>query len=101
MNFIGQFEVPAEIITPMELEEQRRIQEEQAAKEKRLKESEQERYEKRKQEAREFTERMKAGLLTPEEQELFNRYWERRQGYNKEQYEKRRTTADLPETVNQ
>ena len=27
MNFIGAFEVPAEIITPMELEEQRRIQE--------------------------------------------------------------------------
>jgi len=31
MDFIGAFEVPAGIITPMELTEQKRIQEEQAA----------------------------------------------------------------------
>ena len=33
LNFIGAFEVPAHIVTPMEAEEQRRQQEEQAAKE--------------------------------------------------------------------
>ena len=33
LNFIGAFEVPAHIVTPAEVEEQRRQQEEQAAKE--------------------------------------------------------------------
>ena len=69
LNFIGAFEVPAHIVTPMEIEEQRRQQEEQAAKEAKSKELERARYEKRKQEQREFTARKKAGLLTPEEQE--------------------------------
>lgn len=69
LNFIGTFEVPAEIVTPMELEEQRREQEEQAAREERSKELAQIRYEKRKQDKRDFTARKKAGLLTPEEQE--------------------------------
>ena len=42
-------------------------------------------------------EKSNAGLpLTPEEQELYNRYWERRRGYNKEQYEKRKAaTLDM------
>ena len=69
LNFIGTFEVPAEIVTPMELEEQRRVQEEQAAREERSKELAQIRYEKRKQDKRDFTARKKAGSLTPEEQE--------------------------------
>ena len=69
LNFIGTFDVPADIVTPMELEEQRRYEEEQAAKKKQSQEFYQARYERRKQEAREFTERMKAGLLTPEELE--------------------------------
>lgn len=69
LNFIGTFEVPAEIVTPMELEEQRREQEEKAAREERSKELAQIRYEKRKQDKRDFTARKKAGLLTPEEQE--------------------------------
>lgn len=68
LNFIGTFEVPAEIVTPMELEEQRREQEEKAAREERSKELAQIRYEKRKQDKRDFTARKKAGLLTPEEQ---------------------------------
>lgn len=38
LNFIGAFEVPAHIVTPAEVEEQRRQQEEQAAKEARSKE---------------------------------------------------------------
>ena len=69
LNFIGAFEVPAHIVTPAEVEEQRRQQEEQAAKEARSKELEKARYEKRKAEKREFTARKKAGLLTPEELE--------------------------------
>ena len=67
--FIGAFEVPAHIVTPAEVEEQRRQQEEQAAKEAKSKELEKARYEKRKAEKREFTARKKAGLLTPEESE--------------------------------
>lgn len=69
LNFIGAFEVPAHIVTPMELEEERRQQEEQAAKAERKKELAQARYEKRKTDKREFTKRKQAGLLTPEEQE--------------------------------
>lgn len=69
LNFIGAFEVPAHIVTPAEVEEQRRQQEEQAAKEARSKELKKARYEKRKAEKREFTARKKAGLLTPEELE--------------------------------
>jgi hypothetical protein len=37
MNFIGAFVVPAHIVTPMELEEQRVIQEKEAAKKQRAK----------------------------------------------------------------
>lgn len=69
LNFIGAFEVPAHIVTPMEEEAERRRQEEQAAKEARSRELKKARYEKRKQEKRDFTARKKAGLLTPEEQE--------------------------------
>lgn len=69
LNFIGAFEVPAHIVTPAEIEEQKRSEEAQAAQEAQRKEAEQARYEKRKQEKREFTARKKAGLLTPEEQE--------------------------------
>lgn len=68
LNFIGAFEVPAHIVTPMEEEAERRRQEEQAAKEARSRELKNARYEKRKQEKRDFTARKKAGLLTPEEQ---------------------------------
>jgi len=83
MNFIGAFEVPAEIVTPLELAEQRRIQEETAAHDKEMKEREQARYDKRNQEKREFTARKKAGLLTPEEAEaeeqrlVINRAWQK------------------------
>ena len=68
LNFIGAFEVPAHIVTPMEEEAERRRQEEQAAKEAQSRELKKARYEKRKQEKRDFTARKKAGLLTPEEQ---------------------------------
>lgn len=68
LNFIGAFEVPAHIVTPMEEEAERRRQEEQAAKEARSRELKKVRYEKQKQEKRDFTARKKAGLLTPEEQ---------------------------------
>lgn len=68
LNFIGAFEVPAHIVTPMEEEAERRRQEEQAAKEARSRGLKEARYEKSKQEKRDFTARKKAGLLTPEEQ---------------------------------
>lgn len=69
LNFIGAFEVPAHIVTPAEIEEQRRQREEQSAKEAKSKELAKVRYEKRKAQKREFTARKKAGLLTPEELE--------------------------------
>ncbi len=83
-NFIGAFEVPADIVTPMEQEEVRRKQEEQAAKEERSKALAKARYEKRKTASREFTARKRMGLLTPEEQEAeeqrlaHNREWQKK-----------------------
>ena len=83
LNFIGAFELPDNIITPMEIEEKRRREEEQAAKEKQAQEREQERYEQRKADKREFTARLKAGMLTQEELEeheqrkAHNRAWQK------------------------
>jgi hypothetical protein len=94
LNFIGAFVVPADIVTPMELEEQRRIGEEKAAKEKLSKELEQERYEKRKQEKQEFTVRKQAGLLTPEETEADEKRREHSRAWQKEWRDKRQ--AALP-----
>ena len=95
LNFIGAFEVPAHIVTPMEAEEQRRQQEEQAAKEARSQELAKAREEKRKAEKREFTARKKAGLLTPEEQAAdearlaHNRAWQK-------EWRKKRKAAEPP-----
>ncbi|MDR1736767.1 MAG: DUF4368 domain-containing protein [Oscillospiraceae bacterium] len=91
LNFIGRFEVPAEIVTPMELEEKRRFQGEQDTKAK----DAQERYEQRKAAAREFTARMKAGLLTPEELEEYNRKRERNRAWQKE-WRNKRKAAEPP-----
>ena len=74
LNFIGAFEVPADIITPVEIEEQRRQQEEQ----------------RRQQEKRNFTARKKAGLLTPEEQESDERRRARNRASQKEWRDKRK-----------
>ena len=90
LNFIGAFEVPAHIVTPAEVEEQRRQQEEQAAKEARSKELAKARYEKRKAEKREFTARKKAGLLTPEEQEAEEKRLAHNREWQKEWREKRK-----------
>ena len=79
-EYAQQFEVPDYIITPSEVEEQRRQREEQAAKKARSKELAKARYEKRKADKREFTARKKAGLLTPEEQEAE----EKRLAHNRE-----------------
>ena len=92
LNFIGAFEVPAHIVTPAEVEEQRRQQEEQAAKEARSKELEKARYEKRKAEKREFTARKKAGLLTPEELEAEEKRLAHNREWQKEWREKRKAT---------
>jgi hypothetical protein len=92
LNFIGTFEVPAEIVTPMELEEQRRHEEEQAAKEQRSKELAKAREERRLQERREFTARKKAGLLTPEEAEADRLRLEHSRAWQKEWRAKREAT---------
>ncbi|WP_243152395.1 DUF4368 domain-containing protein [Pseudoflavonifractor sp. 524-17] len=94
-NFIGAFEVPADIVTPMEQEAERRQQEEQAEKEERSKALAQARYEKYKQERREFTARKRAGLLTLEEQAEEGRRFERNRAYQKKQRNKKR--APQPE----
>jgi hypothetical protein len=94
LNFIGTFAVPADIITPMELEEQRRQDDEQAAKEQSSKEIEQARYARRLQENREFTARLKAGLLTPEELEEYNRRREHNRAWQKDWRKKQ--AAELP-----
>ena len=90
LNFIGAFEVPAEVVTPLELEEQRRLEVEQAAKEKRSKKAEQERYEQRKQEKRDFTARKRAGLLTPEEIEADEQRRAKSRAWQKEWRDKRK-----------
>lgn len=87
---IGAFEVPAHIVTPMEAEEQRRQQEEQAAKEARSQELAKAREEKRKAEKREFTARKKAGLLTPEEQAADEARLAHNRAWQKEWREKRK-----------
>ena len=92
LNFIGAFEVPAHIVTPMEAEEQRRQQEEQAAKEARSQELAKAREEKRKAEKREFTARKKAGLLTPEEQAADEARLAHNRAWQKEWREKRKAT---------
>ena len=72
------------------VEEQRRQQEEQAAKEARSKELKKARYEKRKAEKREFTARKKAGLLTPEELEAEEKRLAHSREWQKEWREKRK-----------
>jgi len=100
LNFIGAFEVPADIVTPMELEEQRLIQEENALKGKDAQERYQVRYEKRKQEKREFTARKRAGLLTPEELEAENIRLEKKREWFKEWRDKKKADG-LPEAASQ
>ncbi len=94
-NFIGTFEVPADVVTPMEQEEERCQQEEQAAKVERSQALAQARYEKRKAERREFTARKWAGLLTPEERAEEERRLERNRAYQQKQRDKKR--ASQPE----
>ncbi len=70
----------------------RRQQEEQAAKEARLKELAKARYEKRKAEKREFTARKKAGLLIPEELEAEEKRLAHNREWQKEWREKRKAS---------
>lgn len=82
LNFIGAFEVPAEIVTPMEQEEQRH--------EEALKERRKAREEKRKEERRELTARKQAGLLTPEEETAYEAQLSNQRAWQKEWRDKRR-----------
>lgn len=84
--------MPEYIVTPAEVEEQRRQREEQAAKEARSKELAKARYEKRKAEKREFTARKKAGLLTPEELEAEEKRLAHNREWQKEWREKRKAS---------
>lgn len=105
LNFIGAFEVPAEIVTPTEEAEQRRQQEEQAAKEARSQELAQARYEKRKAEKRAFTARKRAGLLTPEEQEAEEKRLAHNRAWQKEWREKQKAAEPpkppKPKSINE
>ena len=96
-NFIGAFEVPADVVTPMEQEAECRQQEEQAEKEEHSKALAQARYEKRKQERREFTARKRAGLLTTEEQAEEERRLERNRAYQKKQRDKKKASQPAGE----
>lgn len=105
LNFIGTFEVPTEIVTPTEEAEQRRQQEEQAAKEARSQELAQARYEKRKAEKRAFTARKRAGLLTPEEQEAEEKRLAHNRAWQKEWREKQKAAEPpkppKPKSINE
>lgn len=98
LNFIGAFEVPAHIATPMEQEEEKRLQEEQAAQAELSKQRAKARYEKRKAEKREFTARKKAGLLTPEEQAADEEHRAKRRAWQKAWREKKKA-AEPKKTV--
>ena len=94
MNFIGAFEVPIDVVTPIELENQRRAMQELEAKAQKSQELYQVRYERRKQEKREFTARMRAGVLTPEEMEAHEQKKAKNRARQKEWRDKR--NASLP-----
>jgi hypothetical protein len=96
LNFIGTFEVPAEIITPFEVEEERRQAEELAAKTKELHERYLVRYEKRKAQKRDYTARKKAGLLTLEEIEADNLRLEKNRTRQKEWRDSKKELNDTP-----
>ena len=104
LNFIGAFEVPAHIVTPMEAEEQRRQQEEQAADEARLAHNrvwQKEWREKRKaaeppkppkpKSLKELAALQKAGAdLTPEEAERLAAHREKKNRQHKAWYERQK-----------
>jgi len=90
LNFIGAFELPADFITPMEIEEQRQREKEQWENDRLISERTRERYERRKQEKREFTARLQAGLLTPEELEAHEQRKAHSRAWQKEWREKRK-----------
>lgn len=95
-NFIGAFEVPADIVTPMERKEERRQAKEQMEKENRSQELAKARYEKYKRERREFTARKQAGLLTAEEQEADEQRRAHNRAWQKEWREKRKASRRNP-----
>ena len=101
LNFIGNFEVPADIVTPMEIEAQKREAEELAAKKARSEELKKERYEKRKREKREFTARKKAGILTLEEQAKEEIRLAKNREYNKAWREKKKAAEKVTEDKKQ
>ena len=94
MNFIGAFAVPIDIVTPVELQEQQRREEERLVRVKRLQEGYKAKYEKKKEAMQDYYARKSAGLLTPEEQEAEELRLAKRREYNKAWREKRQ--AEIP-----
>jgi len=96
MNFIGKFELPDGLVTPMEIEQQRRKEEKETAKQQRSKELEKARCEKRKAERQEFYARRDAGLLTPEEDAKYQTKLVHSRAWQKE-WRDRRAAGVLPQ----
>jgi len=92
LNFIGKFELPADIVTPMEIEEQQRKEEEQAAKAERSRELAKIQSDNASRKKREFTARRKACLITPEEESAYQARQEHNRAWQKEWREKRQAT---------
>ena len=88
LSFIGAFEVPEHIVSPMDIEEQRQKEE----KEKKKIASRKAVSEKRNQKRREFTARKRAGLLTPEELEADEKRLAHNRAWQKEWRDKRKAT---------
>ena len=94
MNFIGAFTVPIDIVTPVELQEQQRREDERLARVKRLQEGYRAKYEKKKAAMQDYYARKRAGLLTPEEQEAEELRLAKRREYNNAYRAKRQ--AEMP-----
>ena len=82
-NFIGNFKIPENIISPLELETKKL---ELEAKNKRSLELKEIRYKKQLQSSRDITARKKAGLLDDEELEKYNKRLERNRINDRKRY---------------
>jgi len=99
LNFIGAFELPEGVVTPVEIEEERRTLEKKEMSKKRQKEYERSKAEQRKQARAEFQERKKANLLTPEEMEEYRRWREKRNEYTRKYRQEKRSQENISATA--
>ena len=89
-NFIGNFEVPNDIISPVDITEMKRLEEKKKKSEELKKISRNRAKEKKLAKSREFTRRKHAGGLTEEELEKHNQELIKRRAYYSERYRKER-----------